>query len=165
MKTLLTGTFIFLFYSTFFCQSISPSSIVAAGSSCTDGSVCLDFSLGTIAGARLSDGGISISQGFGAVSFESVLTNVDPGFKPSSTEVSLYPNPTADQIDVLVTSEALQWNNFVLFDASGRMISTRTIPSGLRKTSIDLMAYPDGIYYLRLHFEGLGFANYRILKN
>lgn len=64
--------------------------------------------------------------------------------------VSLYPNPTSDQL--IIEADAKDTSGAAIYDASGAVISRTTFSNG-RPQIIDVSSLPNGIYYLRIKFK------------
>ncbi len=67
--------------------------------------------------------------------------------------IVVYPNPTAGKIVLETTSaEALSGATILLFDANGRHLQQLIITT--TQTDIDLTAYANGVYIVRLTYQG-----------
>jgi hypothetical protein len=71
--------------------------------------------------------------------------------------IGAYPNPTGDQLDVVLSSPEAGTAGLFLFAADGRAVlsANRRLEEGLNTLSLDLSSVPAGIYFLRVGEEVL----------
>ena len=79
---------------------------------------------------------------------------IDPSF-PSATndpnlvnEVSIYPNPTKDVINIRLTDKVSNLNELHIMDIRGRIVSKHIVSQGTQQ--IDLAGITDGVYLIRV---------------
>jgi len=83
-------------------------------------------------------------------------TNQNLSVKDISTvDVSVYPNPTTDFVNIKSEKKV---KNVSVFSLDGRLISTTT------NSKIDLASYPSGTYLLDIKFEGGVRFNHKVIK-
>ncbi len=96
------------------------------------------------------------SCGHGAWSegFEILVDEGGLGIAETDVRLSMevFPNPNTGQFNLLINSFTGQENRYSLYDASGTLILTETFRDheGTFRKVIDLDAYADGLYFLRL---------------
>ena len=82
------------------------------------------------------------------------VAGVDPN---AGLNVSVYPNPTAGQLNVEIAANEADMLRFTLRDVSGRIIFTdeRIAAEGTNKLFFDLTGYAGGIYLLGVERNGV----------
>ena len=76
-------------------------------------------------------------------------------------DIYIHPNPTRDDIQVILTGKAIKLTNYALTDMAGRKILSGLLNGG--KTNINLSDLSDGIYLLRM-FDGKTMISKKIVK-
>ncbi|MBO7577088.1 MAG: T9SS type A sorting domain-containing protein [Bacteroidales bacterium] len=84
-------------------------------------------------------------------------------------QIAVYPNPTADIVNVQLTMNNEQSNNveIQLFDMFGKMldvVETQNFAS-LQTTKIDMSPYANGVYFIKAVSEGNVLAVRKVVKN
>ncbi|MBP7679536.1 MAG: lamin tail domain-containing protein [Saprospiraceae bacterium] len=74
-------------------------------------------------------------------------------FSEKGSEVTLYPNPVASSLTVVLGNAAETGIRAAIYDAYGRLINTCTIPAGTQVHTIDTNTLPTGTYTLVLNGE------------
>ena len=66
--------------------------------------------------------------------------------------VTFYPNPTRGQLTVRTQSSADGLQMLTVVDVTGKLLLSRSVdvPTGTYEQSIDLSAYPAGVYFVQL---------------
>lgn len=72
----------------------------------------------------------------------------------TSTQLSAYPNPTHDQVRVVLPQAPEKNLDYEWIDASGHMLRKGTQPAGDRTMVLDMSSLPAGVYFIRLHGTG-----------
>ena len=128
-------------------QSLSLNVIAAAGNHFNGNNAQLSWTIGEPVTETFAANAIQLTQGFHQTNL-TIVAVTDPvaGF-----QVRVYPNPTADRVNI----ESLGYTSvfsMALSDALGRtLLFQSATQSGLR--SLDLSGYAAGVYYLRLRVE------------
>lgn len=150
--------FIAVSFKTAMAQSLSPDVIATAGTSFTDGTSQLDWTLGEPTTATFSAGTDILTQGFHQPNLlATAINNVE-------TEYSLlvYPNPSIDYIQ-------LQFQNLNdavtvrLLSSDGKLLQSQE----LKKTSeikIDMSMYASGTYLLSVTDNQSKVKTYQVVK-
>ena len=106
-----------IFTSTCFAQQSSPEVVNSTGSSITDGTLVLEYSIGEIAITTISSGDNFLTQGF-LQGEEDLLTGIFSPDVSSNIEVATYPNPSRGGVFKLESSEEIE--KVVVTDVLGR---------------------------------------------
>jgi len=103
----------------------------------------LHWTVGEVAVSRLQSE-TELGQGFHQSYYELFVETID--VLPTDWDVLIYPNPTADQLQVKIPSEEVV--ELQLFSTQGQLLLTETKVHAEATLSLDHL--PAGIYYLRL---------------
>ncbi|UQB69834.1 T9SS type A sorting domain-containing protein [Epilithonimonas zeae] len=76
--------------------------------------------------------------------------------------VSIYPNPTTDYLNLTVGLSDYNKYRYELVDNSGKLLKAKSI--GQSKTSIAMSSYPAAIYYLKVSKGGKAIKIFKVLK-
>ena len=141
-------------------QSISPDVVAPSGTHFSNGPTQVSWTIGEPVIATYDNGSNILTQGF----HQTLLTVTGIQETEAQLEgVSVYPNP----VDYLLNVKFDSNNSTVsamIFDASGRMIRSEQINSGITQRQFDLTGIANGTYLLRLITdEGLK-ASFNIQK-
>ena len=143
------------FSSTTIAQSISPDVIATAGTTFTDGTSQLDWTLGETTTATFNSGSDMLTQGFHQP--ELLVTNVD---NIDNTSVSVFPNPTLTFLNVQLT--AFENTIIELYSIEGKLLETQVASS--TNMQIDMTNYSAGTYLLRVNTAKGKTSTYKISK-
>jgi hypothetical protein len=95
-----------------------------------------------------------------AIEYQDMYLGLDAGLNENNFQVSAYPNPTTNEIQV---SSASVLKNVSLVDSKGLMLEKKLNVDSLSLT-FDLETYSSGIYFLNLE-SALGSKIIRVIKN
>jgi hypothetical protein len=131
--------------------------ISTQGDSYTNGSNTIDFTVGEPIIETVSDGNNDLTQGF----HQTLLTITGIEDLDVNFIVNLFPNPTADEVNITV--EKFEGLSYHLFDIAGKLLKEQMITA--KATKIVVENYPKGTYLLTLsHAENKKIKSYRIIK-
>ena len=82
----------------------------------------------------------------------------------NSFSMSIFPNPTADNVSVAITSDKNLRYKVHLLDVKGKVLQTQPYSSDLTH-EFDLKSYQTGVYYLQFQFEDGTTISKEVLKN
>jgi hypothetical protein len=95
-----------------------------------------------------------------AIEFQDIYLGLDAGLNENDFQVSVFPNPTADEIQIKAASVL---KNVSLLDSKG-MILDKKVNVNSSTLTVDLETYSSGIYFLRLESTS-GTKIIRVTKN
>jgi len=125
-------------------QTLSPEVITTSGTSMSNGTTTLDWTLGEPATATLDNSTNLLSQGFHQPSI--VVTAIADA--ATLNDVKVFPNPTIDVVQIQFTST--QKNTLVeLYSIEGKLLEKQTVNS--QTVEVKMTTYPAGTYYLRIN--------------
>jgi hypothetical protein len=121
-------------------QDISPHVVNTTGNQFTNANFSLEYSVGEIAIATLSNSIYQLTQGF----LQSDMSSTVTGLLASNEleNFSIYPNPTENELYV----EAADANAIEVYNQLGLMVAEYTI-----KEKITLSNLTSGIYFLKIY--------------
>lgn len=133
--------FIYVFFLLISSNLISQEVIATQGNSTSNSVATLDYTIGEVVILTGTDGKNDVTQGFHQPVFE--ITNIET--IEISFEVSIYPNPAVDQLNIQV-KEIDKVSRFDLYDARGKLLTTRRITQNI--TLLPFYKYESGAYFL-----------------
>jgi hypothetical protein len=131
-------------------QQIKQEVIASAGgyNKSADNSISISWTLGeTIIPTFTSqDGSIILTHGFQQ---KLIITTVEESLE-DLVEVTIYPNPTSEMINIQFQTSTDKEILVYLLDAQGKLVKTDRIEVAVLNKTINLQDLPAGMYYLRL---------------
>lgn len=155
----------FLFSLILFCaihysvaQSLSPQVISSSGTSFTNGSNQLDWTIGELSTSSLTNGSNSLSQGFHQDNLNvTSIDNFDDTYR-----LTIFPNPVIDLLQIQF--EKANENNLIeLYTSEGKLLLTQQL-NYETLCQIDMSTYNVGAYLLKIHNKNTKGKSYRIVK-
>jgi len=148
----------FLFCFSFLTLSyVSGQSVIAVqGDSYTSANVRLDFTLGEVIIATVSDTNQVLTQGFHQTQWE--LTGIhdnDPVY-----EANVFPNPTSEYLTLEAAS--FQGVDFTMYDAIGKTVIQGKLDAP--KTDLAVHFLSEGSYILVLYNEAQLLKSFKLIK-
>ena len=144
MKKILLLFFVSVVSSYATAQTLSPEVISTSGTSMSNGTTTLDWTLGEPATATLDNSSNMLSQGFHQPSI--VVTAIADA--ATLNEVKVFPNPTIDVVQIQFTTN--QKNTLVeLYSLEGKLLEKQSVNS--QKVEMNMSTYPAGTYFLRIN--------------
>jgi hypothetical protein len=138
-------------------QTTSPLLVCSAGDIFTNKSYQLDWSIGELLTETFTVSENMLTQGFHQSSYIiTALENSDPG-----VNLSVYPNPTADLINIKLSGFE-NGLNCTVTDFSGRVLQTVVLKSDLEQ--IDLSNCPVGNYLISVQQKKRLIGSFKIIK-
>ena len=85
-------------------------------------------------------------------------------FENNGKEISLniYPNPVDQILNIVIDTEDFPDGKIYIYDINGKIIVS--INNLSYTNSLDVSAYPDGIYFLKIEVNGK-YSDWKIIKN
>ncbi len=122
--------------------------------------VSLSWTIGEPVCETLSNGGIILTQGFQQ---GYLLANSIEDIFSSGIKLQIYPNPTADDLNLLVKSDNFSTLQFFLHNMEGKALINGSVKADL--TTIEMYRYPHGVYLLRIvKKSGEPVKSFRVVK-
>jgi hypothetical protein len=143
MKKKVLYFFFFCISKIAFSQTLSPEVISSCGTSMTDGTTTLEWTLGETVTATLDNTQNMLSQGFHQTNV--IVTSISNIFVSGLT---VFPNPTINIVNVQFSTD--QKNTVVeLFSVEGKLLEKHTVNS--KYLELNLSNYSAGSYFLRVN--------------
>ncbi len=144
MKKIFFSLLILLGVGNSYSQSLFPEVISSSGTSMTDGTTTLEWTLGEPVTATLDNSQNMLSQGFHQTNI--LVTNI-----PNAAVVeglTVFPNPTVNMVNVQFSTD--QKNTVVeLYSVDGKLLEKHAVNS--KSLELNLSSYPAGSYFLRVN--------------
>lgn len=89
-----------------------------------------------------------------------------PSFEAAETDISIYPNPSSDYLNIEFTSTLNEPSEIILADISGRLVYKSLINSvkGYNSHVLDLSSFSKGIYMLQLNVDGKNISSRIVIE-
>jgi hypothetical protein len=140
-------------------QSTSPEVIASSGDHFDNGTNSISYTIGEPVILTVSSTNNTLTQGFHQTSL--LIDAVAEG--PEYSGISVYPNPTNNQITISAEQLGL-YDDAHLFDASGRLVWTQNESAPALQSSVDMTSMASGLYFLRLSKSDQSSLEFKILK-
>jgi 2',3'-cyclic-nucleotide 2'-phosphodiesterase (5'-nucleotidase family) len=144
-------------------QQIKQEVIASAGgyNKSADNSISISWTLGeTIIPTFTSeDGSLILTHGFQQ---KLIITTVEENLE-DLVEVTIYPNPTSEMINIQFQTSPDKEILVYLLDAAGKLVKTDRIDVAMMNKTINMQDLPAGLYYLRLT-KGKLINVYKVVK-
>ncbi|MCW3084749.1 MAG: hypothetical protein JWP12_2115 [Bacteroidetes bacterium] len=140
-------------------QSVAPQVISTSGTSFSNASGQLDWTIGEPVTSALSASGNQLTQGFHQPNL--VITAVND--LAADYSVNVYPNPTVDYV-------TLHFNNLKetltieLYTTDGKLLESKQVNT-LTDLQLSMADYAAGTYLLALRTTNSATKNYKIIKS
>ncbi len=140
-------------------QTIQNSVIASTGASTSSGNVKMDYTLGEVVVETFSAGGNTLTQGF----HQTNLTLVAIENPELFTDISIYPNPASEVMNVDIPS-GYSLLDISLYDVTGKLILNKNQAS--EKLTIDVATMASGTYYLQVvNPQNKQLKTFKLVKN
>jgi hypothetical protein len=134
-------------------QSFEREIISPAGGFFEAGSIRMAWVIGDLVAGAYDIGHLIVPFGTG--------TNL-PDFTAVSSQISVYPNPTADKVYLKMDLDNIDNCDYYLYDLQGREIQNRSINAEL--TELRFAPFEGGVYILRIIKENTLVQEFKIIK-
>ena len=139
----------------------AQESPTASGGEATGAGGTASYSLGQVVYTTATGTNGSVAQGVQQPFEISVTTGVNE--TTINLEMSVYPNPTTNYLQLKVDSEKLDNLNFQLIDLQGKVIDNKKLSS--TTTSINVESLPKAIYFLNVVKNNQIVKTFKVIKN
>jgi hypothetical protein len=132
-------------------QSIAPQSVNSAGVKMTQSNGSLSFTVGELVVLQQFDAnGNSLGGGF--TNSSTISTTVLSVQEPDAAvlQVSVFPNPTTDLVQIQIKDASIEEMNLELTDLSGKTLYSAQYRLMNQIIGINTATYPSGVYLLTL---------------
>ena len=128
------------------CSVLAQSNIVTAGGDAASASGSVSYSIGQIDFQYSSSVDYSVSEGVQqAYSFDTALSIDDIKYE---FQLSIWPNPSADEMNIEFTTSYELPLSLVITDVKGAIVGNRSVTRGQYSFNVDTWAA--GTYYVNL---------------
>ena len=157
---LVLATFAFYFST----QPVTAqTSTNAAGGNASGSGGSVSYSVGQVVYTTNTGTNGSVSEGVQQPFEISVVTGIEEA-KDIFLNVSAYPNPTTDYLELKVENLQLSELSYKLYDISGKVYQNKEIGNSI--TKIEMQNLPQGIYFIKvIDTKNKEFKTFKIIKN
>ena len=141
----------------------AQTSINATGGDASGSGGSASYSVGQLAYTTNTGTNGSVSEGVQQAFEISVVTGIEEA-KDIFLNVSAYPNPTTDYLELKVENLQLSELSYKLYDISGKVYQNKEIGNSI--TKIEMQNLPQGIYFIKvIDTKNKEFKTFKIIKN
>lgn len=148
-----------------YAQSIAPQSINSSGAKMSQSNGSLSFTVGELVVITQTDNqGNTLGSGF--TSSSTITTSSIQATDPSVLDVSVFPNPTSELLNIRINHAALEQVFVSITDLQGKEVYSGKYAGIANTIGVNTAGYAPGDYVLSLknnNNELLG--NYKIIKH
>ncbi|NET33231.1 MAG: T9SS type A sorting domain-containing protein [Cyanothece sp. SIO1E1] len=131
-------------------QMASPSVIAPSGGTYQGTNMQLDWTLGELAVTTIGHSTGQITQGFHQPAY--LITSIQELTKDIG-QFSVFPNPTANQLQIQLQFDILRKIKLDLLQPDGRILWTKRFQEKQLEITEDLSHLPNGAYFLRFSVD------------
>ena len=141
----------------------AQESVNATGGDASGSGGSVSYSVGQVAYQTHTRTSGSVAQGVQQPFEISVVTGIEEA-KDIFLNVSAYPNPTTDYLELKVENLQLSELSYKLYDISGKVYQNKEIGNSI--TKIEMQNLPQGIYFIKvIDTKNKEFKTIKIIKN
>ncbi len=141
----------------------AQTSVNATGGNASGSGGSASYSVGQLAYTTNTGTNGSVSEGVQQPFEISVETGIEEA-KDIFLNVSAYPNPTTDYLELKVENLQLSELSYKLYDISGKVYQNKEIGNSI--TKIEMQNLPQGIYFIKvIDTKNKEFKTFKIIKN
>ena len=141
----------------------AQTSVNATGGNASGSGGSASYSVGQLAYTTNTGTNGSVSEGVQQAFEISVVTGIEEA-KDIFLNVSAYPNPTTDYLELKVENLQLSELSYKLYDISGKIYQNKEIGNCI--TKIEMQNLPQGIYFIKvIDTKNKEFKTFKIIKN
>ena len=141
----------------------AQTSVNATGGNASGIGGSASYSVGQLAYTTNTGTNGSVSEGVQQAFEISVVTGIEEA-KDIFLNVSAYPNPTTDYLELKVENLQLSELSYKLYDISGKVYQNKEIGNSI--TKIEMQNLPQGIYFIKvIDTKNKEFKTFKIIKN
>ena len=141
----------------------AQTSVNATGGNASGSGGSASYSVGQLAYTTNTGTNGSVSEGVQQPFEISVVTGIEEA-KDIFINVSAYPNPTTDYLELKVENLQLSELSYKLYDISGKVYQNKEIGNSI--TKIEMQNLPQGIYFIKvIDTKNKEFKTFKIIKN
>ncbi|MBN2730348.1 MAG: T9SS type A sorting domain-containing protein [Bacteroidales bacterium] len=153
--------FSLLFITTIFSIAVNAQELVSnSGAYFSNSSGSLAWSVGEAVIATISDGTDTLTQGFHQSKF--IFTDISES-QLEGISVSVFPNPTTENISIEIESADLKGFSYTLLDQHGKLLRNKEITDKI--TEVDMLNHPAATYFVSVYKDGISVKTIQIIKN
>ena len=156
-KTIMSFTFLLLGLGGLSAQK----SVNASGGEATGTGGTASYSVGQVVYTTATGTNGSVAQGVQQPFEISVTTGINE--TTINLEMSVYPNPTTNYLQLKVESEQLESLTYQLIDLQGKVIASEKVTA--INTSITMETLPKAVYFLNVTDNNQLIKTFKIIKN
>lgn len=161
MRTLAKNFILLLIVLFAFFKSFAQQNTISSGNQAVGTGGTVSYSIGQVFTEQIGNVTHNILPGV-QQPYEISLITSNPVYENFILECSVFPNPTADLINVKVDAKNLDDWSYLLFELSGKVLVQGVITSNI--VAIPIVNQPVGTYFLKISFKTNLVKIFKIIK-
>ncbi len=159
--------FILILFAAFsveaFSQQTTPQVIATGGNTSQQSNAQISYTIGEPVIQTATDGTTILTQGYQQPHYNITLL---PQYQNTLPNITIFPNPTSDQLQISFDSEKELKANILLLDAAGKQIQKNNITTLPKSTvSYNMQSFAAGKYFITIELPETSTAKtYEIIK-
>lgn len=140
----------------------SQQTVIITGNNSSGSGGSVSYSVGEINYTENSSATGSVIQGV-QQPFEILVVNSIPGFEGMLLQCSAFPNPTRDNLNLVIENNQIENLLYQLYDINGKLIEIKKVDSN--KTTISMQQLVSSTYFLKVLQGNTVVKTFKIIKN
>lgn len=158
MKSIITVIFSLIILNSVMGQTPVKGVISSSGSSFSNSTYQLDWSLGGLTNSTFQSGDYVLTGGFQSTTLEILgIENLTPSIK-----ISIFPNPTSAFINIKLDGENYGEMEYTILNSTGKELNNERIKSSTER--IDFTDYSTGIYIVNIEDHDSLIRTIKVMK-
>ncbi len=140
----------------------AQESVNATGSNASGSGGSVSYSVGQVVYTTNTGTNASVAQGVQQPCEIFTITEIE-NIAISLVQISAYPNPVTNYLELFVEMENTEDFSFQLFDIHGRLLQTQKLTNS--NTQIDMTDYIPSTYFIKVISGNQSLKEFKIIKN
>ena len=142
------------------CSLMSAQQVVStSGESLGNGSGSISYTIGEGVAQTLTQGDKTLTQGFQQSSISVSILKELTGI---SYVISVFPNPTSDELKLRIENEKTDGLHYILYDIIGNQILQNKVESS--ETTIQVSYLKSGVYIMKVFSGTTELKSFKVIK-
>ena len=142
------------------CSGLLAQQVVAtAGSTLGNANGSISYTIGEGVAQTLTKGGKTITQGFHQTTMSVTMVSE---LKDLDFSISVFPNPTSDELTLKLNKENVSGLQYLLFDINGKLIFQKNLESNETEVPVHQLAI--GFYIIKVQAGTKELKTFKIIK-
>jgi hypothetical protein len=152
-------TIFFIIAITYCSGLLSQQVVTTAGSTLSNSSGGISYTIGEGISETLSTGDITLTQGYQQ---SNIFVSLVSELKDAGLSVIIYPNPTRGDLKLNINDYTMPGLQYLLLDSNGKLLTQKKIESYL--TEVSMSQLRSGVYFIKIQAGTRELKTFKIVK-